>query len=200
MELEVRLRVDLELTALKDLARGETMEASATAVTPAAIEAAVAKAKADSAKYLAQSRIEYDTKIRQISAESEARLESLRAELDTLKAEMETMRPQLEEERASHQKTRLEKEILQKQQPLMLQEISIAQGNVEELKTELERVSGELATAEFDLTELRKLNARMAAALDEERAARTHMQESGSWQLTKPIRAVGDLFGPRKKY
>jgi hypothetical protein len=50
------------------------------------------------------------------------------------------------------------------------------------------------------LSELRKLNARMAAALEEERSARIQMQESGSWQLTKPIRAVGDLFGPRRKY
>jgi hypothetical protein len=200
LELEIRLRVDLELTALKELARGDARETSAAAATPLAIEAAVAKAKADSAKYLAQSRIEYDAKIRQISTESEARLEALRVELETLKAEMDALKPQLEEERANHQKTRLEKETLQKQQPLMLQEISIAQGNVEELKAELERVSGELATTEFDLTELRKLNARMAAALDEERSARMQMQESGSWQLTKPIRAVGDLFGPRKKY
>jgi len=219
LELEIRLRVDLELTAVKELAQKELSQkeltlnkfADAASASPAVLEAAVAKAKADSAKYLAHSRIEYDAKIRQITSDSEARLETLRAELEALRSEMETLKAghrdsmeiqvaELEAERGNHQVTRLEKENLLAQQPRMLQEISIAQGNVEELKAEVERLSGELATAEFELMELRKLNARMAAALEQERSARIQMQESGSWQLTKPIRAVGDLFGPRKKY
>jgi len=208
LELEIRFRVDLELKALKELTRQKPAPSSAS---PAIVEAAVAKAKADSAKYLAQSRIEYDAKIRQLTAEADARIEATRTEIDSLRSEMEVLKARhqqdmegqaalLEEERAHHQVTRLEKETLLAQQPLMLQELSIAQGNVEELKAEVERLSGELATSEFDLSELRKLNARMAAALEEERALRIQMQESGSWQLTKPIRAVGELFGPRRKY
>jgi hypothetical protein len=213
LELEIRFRLDLELKALKQLTQqrtATTVEATSSA-SLAAIEAAVVKAKADSAKYLAQSRIEYDTKIRQLSADADARVEATRLETDALRSEMEVLKARhqqdmqgqaalLEEERAHHQVTRLEKETLAAQHPLMLQEVSIAQRNVEELKAEVERLSGELATAEFDLSELRKLNARMAAALEEERTARIQMQESGSWQLTKPIRAVGDLFGPRRKY
>jgi predicted DNA-binding protein (UPF0251 family) len=209
LELEIRFRVDLELKALKDLTQQQPAQSSSA--SPAAVEAAVAKAKADSAKYLAQSRIEYDAKIRQLSADAEARIEATRSELDSLRSEMEVLKSRhqqdmagqaalLEEERAHHQVTRLEKETLLAQQQLMLQEISIAQGNVEELKAEVERLSGELATSEFDLSELRKLNARMAAALEEERAVRIQMQESGSWQITKPIRAVTDLFGPRRKF
>jgi hypothetical protein len=204
LELEIRFRVDLELKALKQL----TQPSPAASVS---LEAAVAKAKADSAKYLAQSRIEYDAKIRQLTADADARVEATRLDLDALRSEMEVLKARhqqdmegqaalIEEERAHHQVTRLEKETLGAQHALMLQEVSIAQGNVEELKAEVERLSGELATAEFDLSELRKLNARMAAALEEERSARIQMQESGSWQLTKPIRAVGDLFGPRRKY
>jgi hypothetical protein len=136
-----------------------------------------------------------------LTTDYEARLEAVRTEM---RVEMEAMRSQyvmqLEEERRSLKVASVEKENLLAQQPRLLQEISIAQGNVEELKAEVERLTTELANMEFDLTELRKLNARMAAALDEERSARQHMQESGSWQLTKPLRVVGDLFGPRKKY
>jgi hypothetical protein len=204
LELEIRFRVDLDLKALKQL----TQPSPPSSVS---LEAAVAKAKADSAKYLAQFRIEYDAKIRQLTADADARVEATRLDLDALRSEMEVLKARhqqdmegqaalIEEERAHHQVTRLEKETLGAQHALMLQEVSIAQGNVEELKAEVERLSGELATAEFDLSELRKLNARMAAALEEERSARIQMQESGSWQLTKPIRAVGDLFGPRRKY
>jgi hypothetical protein len=208
LELEIRFRIDLELKALQELAQPK---AEAAAASPAAIEAAIAKTKADSAKYLAQSRIEYDTRIRHLTAEADARVDAIRMEMDGLRSEMEVLKARhqqdiegqaalLEEERAHHQVTRIEKENLVAQQPLMIQEISIAQGNVEELKAEVERLSGELATVEFDLSELRKLNARMAAALEEERSMRIQMQESGSWQLTKPIRAVGELFGPRRKY
>jgi len=209
LELEIRFRVDLELKALKELTPQKP--APSSSASPAAVEAAVAKAKSDSAKYLAQSRIEYDAKIRQLTADADARIEANRAELDLLRSEMEVLKSRhqqdmegqaalLEEERAHHQVTRLEKETLLAQQPLMIQELAIAQGNVEELKAEVERLSGELATTEFDLSELRKLNARMAAALEEERTQRIQMEESGSWQLTKPIRAVTDLFGPRRKY
>jgi chromosome segregation ATPase len=209
LELEIRFRIDLELKALKELSYEKSTEAPSASL--AAMDAAVAKAKADSARYLAQSRIEYDAKVRQIAADADARMEAMRTELDTLRSEMEVLKVRhqqdfegqntlLEEERAHHQVTRLEKETLVAQHPLMLQELSIAQRNVEELKAEVERISAELATAEFDLSELRKLNTRMAAALEEERSMRIQMEESGSWQLTKPIRAVGDLFGPRRKY
>jgi hypothetical protein len=107
---------------------------------------------------------------------------------------------QYEEERRAHQATIVDRDQLIAKQPRFLQEISISQGNVEDLKAELERVSTELANAEYDLTELRKLNARIAASLEQERAGQSDSRDTGAWQISKPFRAVGDLFGPRKKY
>jgi hypothetical protein len=207
LELEIRLRVDLELSAVKEMNQKwagfqkakEDFELRklADAVTSTPPSADAARPKTDSARYLAQARIDHEAKIRQITSDAEARLEALRSEHELA---ITQHLAQLEEERRNHQITTLEKENLLAQQPRMLQEISIAQGNVEELKAEIERLNTELANMEYDLSELRKLNARMAAALDEERSARVHMQDSSSWQLTKPLRVVGDLFGPRKKY
>jgi hypothetical protein len=209
LELEIRLRVDLDFSAVremnqkwadleKDRSEFELRKATeAEAVDPAALDAAIAKAKNEASKHLAQSRIEHEAKIRQITADAEARLEAMRAEFETQAAQLSL---QLEEDRRLHHATTLDRDKLIARQPGMLQEISIAQGNVEELKAEVERLSTEMAHMEYDLTELRKLNARMAAALEEERTARADMRESSSWQLTKPFRAVGDLFGPRKKY
>ena len=203
LDLEIRLRVDLELSAVLEMnQRWVDLEKSGGASSsgvPSAleIEAAVAKTKSESAKQLAQGRVEHEARIKQLAAEAEARLDAMRAEVEQQSAESTR---QLEEEQRAHQATALDRDQVVAQQPRMLQEISIAQGNVEELKTELERISSEHATMEYDLVELRKLNARMAAALEQERSVRTGMQDSSSWQLTKPFRAVGDLFGPRKKY
>lgn len=209
LALEIRLRVDLDLSAVREMnqkwadldkakADFESNKLRDTDTpNPGALEAAVARAKSEAAKHLAQARIEHESKIKQITADAEARLEAMRADFDQQVAHLGA---QLEEERRSHQAALIDKENLNAQHPLMLQEISIAQGNVEELKAEIERLSTEMANMEYDLTELRKLNARMAAALEEERSVRATMQDSSSWQLTKPFRAVGDLFGPRKKY
>ena len=208
LELEIRLRVDLDLAAVKEIA---TKTPDSAAAIASSAESMVSRTKADSAKYLAQSRIEHESKLRQIAADADARVAASRTELEALRMAFDSARTehqhvaakysaQLAEERRSHQVTSLERENLAGQQSRMLQEVSIAQGNVEELKAEVERLSGELANIEFDLTETRKLNARLASSLEEERNIRVHMQESGSWQLTKPLRAVGGLFGPRKRY
>jgi hypothetical protein len=209
LEFEVRLRVDLELSAVRemnqqwaDLAQAKVelelrKPNGSEILNPAAIDAATTKIKSEAAKHLAQARIDHEAKIKLITADAEASLEAMRAEFEQQTAQYTS---QLEEERRLHQITVLDRDQLIAQQPRMLQEISIAQGNVEELKTELERLSTEMAHMEYDLTELRKLNARLAAALEEERSTRAVMQDSSSWQLTKPFRAVGDLFGPRKKY
>jgi hypothetical protein len=191
LDLEIRLRVDLELSAVLEL--NHRAGSGDGALTPAA----VAKTKSESAKQLAQARLEYEAKIKQLTAEAEARLEAMRQEFEQQTVQLTL---QLEEERRLHQATIKDRDHVVAQQPRMLQEISIAQGNVEELKAELERLSAEHAHVEYDLIELRKINARMAAALEQERAARANMQDSSSWQLTKPFRAVGELFGPRKKY
>jgi hypothetical protein len=209
LALEIRLRVDLELAAVRDMNEKyadferlktdfEQKKATQTDTpSPAALEAAIAKAKSEAAKHLAQARIDHEAKIKQITADAEARLEAMRVDFEQQAAHLAL---QLGEERRLHQATSLDRDQMIAQQPRMLQEISIAQGNAEDLKLEIERLSTETEHMEYDLTELRKLNARMAAALEEERSARVNMQDSSSWQLTKPFRAVGDLFGPRKKY
>jgi hypothetical protein len=184
LDLEIRIRLDLELSAVLELyqkAGGDgAMNASAVAT-----------------KQLAQARLEYESKIKQITADAEERLEAIRLDYENRTSQLAL---QLEEERRLHQATIQDRDQVVANQPRMLQEISIAQGNVEELKAELEHLSAEHSQTEYDLIELRKLNARMAAALEHERSTRADMQDSSSWQLTKPFRAVGDLFGPRKKY
>lgn len=209
LSLEIRLRVDLELGAVREMnakwADFEKEKAEFAAkkasggdtVNAAALEAGIARAKSEAAKHLAQARIEHENKLKQATTEAETRFENMRNEFEQQSVKQLS---QLEEEKRAHQATAMERDNLVAQQPRMLQEISIAQGNVEELKGEVERLSTELGQMEFDLTEMRKLNARMSIALEEERAVRANMQDSSSWQLTKPFRAVGDLFGPRKKY
>ena len=209
LALEIRLRVDLELSAVREMnqrwvdldkakAELEQKKGSGTdGLNPAALEAAIARTKGEAAKHLAQARIEHESKIKQFTAEADARLEALRSEYEEKAVQHVS---QWEEERRAHQTTAVERDQAVAQQPRMLQEISIAQGNVEELKAEVERLTTELGQMEFDLTEIRKLNARISIVLEEERSVRANMQDSSSWQLTKPFRAVGDLFGPRKKY
>ena len=149
LDLEIRLRVDLELSAILELNHKGSGDAT---LTPAA----VAKSKSESAKQLAQARLEYEAKIKQLTAEAEARLEAMRQEFEQQNLQLTL---QLEEERRLHQATIKDRDQVVAQQPRMLQEISIAQGNVEELKAELERLSAEHAHVEYDLIELRKINA-----------------------------------------
>jgi hypothetical protein len=209
LALEVRLRVDLELSAVREMNERWTdfekvkadfehkRSIQTDAPSPAILEIAMSKAKNEAAKHLAQARIDHEAKIKQITADAEARLEAMRLDFESRSAQQAL---ELEEERRQHQATILDRDQMIAQQPRMLQEISIAQGNAEDLRAEIERLSTDIPHMEYDLTELRKLNARMAAALEEERSTRVTMQDSSSWQLTKPFRAVGDLFGPRKKY
>ncbi len=202
LDLEIRLRVDLELRAVLDLNQRDLnqkdLNQKANGNSDNAVSAALlAKVQSEAAKELSQARYDFEVKIREITADAESQLEAMRLSFEQQTAQLVL---QLEEERRLHQATIQDRDYIAAQQPRMLQEISIAQGNVEELKAELEHLSSEHANMEYDLIELRKLNARMAAALEMERSERADMQESSSWQLTKPFRAVGDLFGPRKKY
>jgi hypothetical protein len=199
LDLEIRLRIDLELAAVREMNQkwADLEQANTNGMHPEAVEAIVSQARSEAAKHLAQARLEHENRIKSITTDAEARLAAMRADFEHQSAQYLL---QYEEERRAHQATIVDRDQLIAKQPRFLQEISISQGNVEDLKAELERVSTELANAEYDLTELRKLNARIAASLEQERAGQSDSRDTGAWQISKPFRAVGDLFGPRKKY
>jgi hypothetical protein len=68
------------------------------------------------------------------------------------------------------------------------QDLSIARGNVEELKEEIERLTTMHAEAQSELNEARRLNARLTAIVDQERLQRAVMENSLFWQMTMPLR------------
>jgi hypothetical protein len=45
------------------------------------------------------------------------------------------------------------------------------------------------------MVEARKANSRLTAMLEQERTLRTVMENSHSWRLTRPLRALFALFG-----
>ena len=195
--LEIRLRVDLELAAVRAMnQRWAYLELSRTGVEPGSAIQAENGNPAGSAQLL-DLRTENERKIKEIVADAEARLEAMRDDFEQRSAQHAL---EMEQARRANQAALMERDQMLAQQPGMLQQISIAQRNVEELKAEIERMHIDRAQLEYDLIELRKVNARMSAALEEERAVRAIIQHSISWQLTKPFRVVGGLFGPRKKY
>lgn len=174
LDLEIRLRIDLLMAAVLGM-----IEKFASAADPA------------------QGQREYESRLQEISSDAETRLEAMRAGFDH---QMMQHALELEEERRQHQAIMLERGQLVAEQARMLQEVSIAHGNVEELKAELEQLNVAHQELEGDSVELRKDNARLVAILDQERGLRGEMQYSVSWRLTKPLRAVAGLFGRRRKY
>ncbi len=224
LELEIRMRVDLDLSAVKDMNQKVAFFqqddkkdfklkklSGINTVSSGALEAAVAQVRAEAAKHLAQSRIEHEAKLKQATGDADAQVKRIQAELQAARSELDTLRSrseeesaqltnQLTEEKRSHKVTSIERDNLKVQQPRLIQEVSIAQRNVEDLKAELERLHSDMANLEFDLSEVRKLNARMSASLDEERSRRIQMEASAAWRMTKPLRAIGGLFGSRKRY
>ncbi len=78
----------------------------------------------------------------------------------------------------------------------LTQQLAIAKGNVEELTAEIERLTTVQAESHAELLEARKANARSTALWEQERTLRAVMENSFSWQLTKPLRAVIALFRP----
>jgi hypothetical protein len=101
---------------------------------------------------------------------------------------------QLEQQRKAQIAAAAEKERLQATHSLLTQEVSIARGNVDELKAEIERLTTIQAQTQGELIDARKVNSRLAAALDQERLARAVMENSRSWQMTKPFRNMFGLF------
>ena len=87
-----------------------------------------------------------------------------------------------------------EKERMQASHIVLTQEVSIARGNVDELKAEIERLTTIQAGTQTELMDARKVNSRLAAALDQERLARAVIENSRSWQMTKPFRNMFGLF------
>lgn len=117
--------------------------------------------------------------------------EQSRQELEKRLAQSEE---QLEQQRKAQIAAAAEKERLQATHSLLTQEVSIARGNVDELKAEIERLTTIQAQTQGEVIDARKVNSRLAAALDQERLARAVMENSRSWQMTKPFRNMFGLF------
>jgi hypothetical protein len=120
--------------------------------------------------------------------------EQSRQELEKKLAQSEE---QLELQRKAQMTASAEKERLQATHSLLTQEVSIARGNVDELKAEIERLTTIQAQTQGELIDARKVNSRLAAALDQERLARAVMENSRSWQMTKPFRNMFGLFSSK---
>lgn len=78
----------------------------------------------------------------------------------------------------------------------LTQQVAIAKGNVEELTAEIERLATVQAQSNAELLEARKANSRITAVVEQERTLRVVMENSLSWQLTRPLRAVMALLRP----
>ncbi len=117
--------------------------------------------------------------------------EQSRQELEKRLAQSEE---QLEQQRKTQIEAAADKERMQNAHGLLTQEVSIARGNAEELKAEIERLTTIQAQTQGEVIDARKVNSRLAAALDQERLARAMMENSRSWQMTKPFRNMFGLF------
>ena len=118
--------------------------------------------------------------------------EQAREELEKRVAQAEE---QLEQQRKTYAAAVAEHEKAQATHNLTTQELSISRGNVEELKAEIERLTTVHAQTQTDLVDARKVNSRLASALDQERLMRAMMENTRSWQMTKPLR---NMVGPSK--
>ena len=203
VQLEMRVRVDPDLSAVRELTRSwtalriEKLESDRKKQQEISqLENRLAQAKSGFEADAAKHKDAIAKQIRELTEDAERRLAAMRDEFENEKVQMALA---FEEERKHHQSVLAEKERLTALHPMLAQEASIARGNVEELQGEIERLTTLQTQLELDLVDVRKLNARMAAALDQERHARSTMEESSSWQLTKPLRAVTDIFGQRRR-
>jgi O-antigen biosynthesis protein len=88
-----------------------------------------------------------------------------------------------------------EREQTRAAQTALNQQLAIARGNVEELTAEIERLATYQAESHAEMVEARKANSRLTAMLEQERTLRTVMENSPSWRLTRPLRALFALFG-----
>jgi hypothetical protein len=120
-----------------------------------------------------------------------AQFEQTRLDLERRLAQNEEL---LEQQRKAQIAAAAERERIQATHSLLTQEVSIARGNSDELKAEIERLTTIHAQTQSELMDARKVNSRMAAALDQERLARAVIENSRSWQMTKPFRNMFGLF------
>jgi len=120
-----------------------------------------------------------------------AQFEQTRQDLEKRLAQAEE---QFEQQRKAQIAAAAERERIQATHHLLTQEVSIARGNADELKAEIERLTTIQAQTQTELMDARKVNSRMAGALDQERLARAVIENSRSWQMTKPFRNMFGLF------
>jgi len=103
---------------------------------------------------------------------------------------------QLKQQNKTHLASAKEQERMQAAHRMATQQLAIAKGNVEELTAEIERLTTVQAQSNAELLEARKVNARISAVIEQEKMLRAVMENSLSWQLTRPLRAVIALFRP----
>ena len=65
---------------------------------------------------------------------------------------------------------------------------------MEELAAEIERLATDQAQTHAEMVEARKANARLTAMVEQEKMLRVVMENSRSWQFTKPLRALFQIF------
>lgn len=87
-----------------------------------------------------------------------------------------------------------EKERMHAAQAALTQQLAITKGNVEELTAEIERLATDQAQTHAEMVEARKANARLTAMVEQEKMLRMVMENSRSWQFTKPLRALFQIF------
>jgi chromosome segregation ATPase len=170
LEMEIRIRVDLEMSTLQDLAQP------------------------------AGAQDEDPERLRQEFEESKWVLEQKHEALEEiLEKRIEMLEAALERERRASNAAKAEREREQAAQRVLSQELAIARGNVGELKSEIEHLAGVHDQTDEDMNSLRKANTRMATVIEEERLLRTAMEQSLSWRMTEPFRKVTGLFSqPRR--
>jgi hypothetical protein len=192
LELEMRIRVDAELAAVREL----SVRWSALHLEISQLKMEAERAKLTAGQDEEKRNAESAAKIKEISDDVERRLTAMRDDFEREKTQMAIA---FEDERKQHLAVLADRDHMAALHPRLSQEAAIARGNVEDLQAEIERLNALQTQLEGDVMDLRKLNARLAAALDMERQARSSMEESSSWQLTKPLRAVTEIFGSRRR-
>jgi hypothetical protein len=167
LELEIRIRIDLEMSALQ--------EVTLASQTP--------PGQAAETESIEQIKQEFEEKQWALEQKYEAIEEILEKRIETLEAA-------LEREERRHNGAKADREREQAANKLLTQELAIARGNVEELKGEVENIAGVHGETNEDVNALRKAHARATAALQEERALRKAMEQSLAWRMLAPLRKI----------
>jgi archaellum component FlaC len=176
LELEIRIRIDLEMSALQHVTQ-QPPDSQGRIADTENIELLK--------EQFEETKADLEQKYEAIEEILEKRIETLEETLEQQRRANNSLNAERERERAAHK--------------LLSQELAIARGNVEELKGEIEHLAGIHGMADEDVASLRKANARLTAALQEERALRESLEQSLAWRMTEPLRKAAGVFSQFRK-